>query len=252
MKVPRRRRYEGRWSYLHSEFWRDPRVKALTVAARDLLVCLMSGSLSNRAGLFPFHVDAIRRDYEGVEGCSLAQLEALLAELESHRFIVRDGDALWIVSQLEDDPGIPSRENPLTPSRLSEKTLKGIKYDLSRVPLSSPVVVRFRKHYAYLLGQGATQGPRQGAGRAPRQAPNPYPRSSSESVTDSQPFDQSLSGSDRTGSNNGTGNDFEEFRESEIAAGRDRGLLDARQRYTPDWRTRNGIPAGLPASEAVR
>jgi hypothetical protein len=58
---PRRRRYDGRWSYVHSEFWRGPRVKALSVEARDLLVCLMSGSLSNRPGIFPFHEDAITK-----------------------------------------------------------------------------------------------------------------------------------------------------------------------------------------------
>ena len=176
MNPPRRRRYEGRYTYVSSEFWRDPDVQTLTREARHLLLCLMTGSLGNQAGIFAFNLEAIVRDFESRgEPLTRADVETLLGELEkrpspSHSFIVRDHDALWIRNQLRDDP-----------AKRSENTRKGIRWDLSRVPRTSRVVKQYRKYYAYILDEGAHQG----AGEAGRQEAREVPENPSDSPSGS-------------------------------------------------------------------
>jgi hypothetical protein len=46
----RRRRFDGRYTYVYSQMWRDPDVKTLSRDARHLLFCLTTGSLSTQAG----------------------------------------------------------------------------------------------------------------------------------------------------------------------------------------------------------
>jgi hypothetical protein len=253
----RPRRYQGRYAYVSSEFWCDPDVRTLTRDARHLLLCLMTGSLANQAGIFAFNPEAIARDFS-TRGDELirADLEALLGELEkrpspSRSFIVRDHDALWIRNQLHNDP-----------SKRSENALKGIRWDLSRVPRTSRVVKQYRRYYAYILEEGAHQGAAQGARQEARLVPEnpsgerrtlpetlPIPETGSreKSREPRQPTPSSPEGLASAGSGivgglgSANGNGTEPRREGETEEQRQVRLDERRRTMLSDYRMREGL-----------
>ena len=157
MSARDRRRFDGRYTYLYSAFWRDLDVKTLSDDARHLLLCLMTGSLSTQAGIFPLYLDAVLADFASAgERLTREALEMLLQELQTRptparSFVVRDADVLYIRDQFRNDP-----------ATRSENTRKGVLRELARLPKRSRVVRQFRRDHAEFLGQGGTQGAPQG------------------------------------------------------------------------------------------
>lgn len=171
----RRRRYEGRYSYVYSEFWRDPNVNTLSRDARHLLLCLMTGSLANQAGLFAINVEAILTDFSTTrDPISRAELEKLLGELEKRPdprfpFIVRDADCVYI---------------PMTwrvnPSKRSPKSISGAQWEVFRLPRRSKVVRRFLKDNPDVRAYTPYQDPSQGPVQGPVQGPDMLKRTKKE------------------------------------------------------------------------
>ncbi len=151
----RRRRFDGRYTYVYSQIWREPDVKTLSRDARHLLFCLMTGSLSTQAGIVPLSPEAIMADFAAADkALTRDELETLLRELETRptparSFVLRDADLLYFRDQFRTDPG-----------KRSDNTRKGVLWCLSRLPKRSKVVKRFRKDHAEFLVPWARQGAR--------------------------------------------------------------------------------------------
>jgi hypothetical protein len=152
-----RNRSEGRYGYVRSLWWLDSGVKTLEPEESRLLLCLSTGRLSNQAGIFLRSIDCILQDFQtGRQPITredvLGHLEALSRKPKAaDAFIDFDENVIWIRHRLRDDP-----------AKLSGDSLKGIKYELSKLPKSSRVVRRFRRHYADLLAEAPIEAPTPG------------------------------------------------------------------------------------------
>jgi hypothetical protein len=156
-RAGRSRRYNGRYSYLYSLWWSDRRVKTLEPEELRLLLCLSTGRLSNQSGIFLLSVDSILQDFQtGRQPITREDVQRHLGALRNKpraadAFVDFDETVIWIRHRLQDDP-----------AKLSRDSLKGIMYELSRLPRSSRVVRRFYRYYEDLLGQAPLQAPTPG------------------------------------------------------------------------------------------
>jgi hypothetical protein len=165
-RTKRRNDAEDRYTPVFSRFWSDPDTKTLTLDERHLLLTLCTGRQSTQAGIMPFNLDAIIRDfsaagYRPTRDELMGLLEGLAKKPNASRpFVMFDEDTLWICSQLADE-----RQKP------NENHIRGIRSRLSQLPRDSKVVRAFFREYADLLGEGPAASP----AASPEPYPEPYP-----------------------------------------------------------------------------
>src|SRR5690242_15258788 len=138
----------GRYRSIRVTLWGDESFHRLSPGARLVLMALMTGSLSNLAGIAHLHQGALELE----TGLGASEVEAALAELETRpsaarSFIVRDHGVVWVRDQLGSDPH-------WCDGNVNQQ--RGVETILGSLP--SPALVRKFRSYYELRGQGASEG----------------------------------------------------------------------------------------------